>query len=52
MTESQKRRTRLRSNMPLFKDPLASSKLEMIKNIRAERAAAENKKTEAIERAK
>ncbi|CAL5382277.1 unnamed protein product [Camellia sinensis] len=51
-TESQKRRTRLRSNMPLFKDPLASSKLEMIKNIRAERAAAENKKTEAIERAK
>ncbi|KAI8028141.1 Protein WVD2-like 7 [Camellia lanceoleosa] len=52
VTESQKRRTRLRSNMPLFKDPLASSKLEMIKNIRAERAAAENKKTEAIERAK
>ncbi|GMQ07927.1 hypothetical protein CsSME_00051907 [Camellia sinensis var. sinensis] len=52
VTESQKRRTRLRSNMPLFKDPLASSKLEMIKNIRAERAAAETKKTEAIERAK
>ncbi|CAL5439082.1 unnamed protein product [Camellia sinensis] len=52
VTESQKRRTRLRSNMPLFKDPLASSKLEMIKNIRAERAAAENKKTEAIERVK
>ncbi|KAI8027794.1 Protein WVD2-like 7 [Camellia lanceoleosa] len=52
VTESQKRRTRLRSNMPLFKDPLASSKLEMIKNIRAEKAAAENKKTEAIERAK
>ncbi|KAL7233322.1 hypothetical protein ACSBR1_017034 [Camellia fascicularis] len=52
VTESQKRRTRLRSNMPLFKDSLASSKLEMIKNIRAERAAAENKKTEAIERAK
>ncbi|CAL5331515.1 unnamed protein product [Camellia sinensis] len=52
VTESQKRRTRLRSNMPLFKDPLASSKLEMIKNIRAERAAAENKKTEAIERTK
>ncbi|GMP32657.1 hypothetical protein CsSME_00006321 [Camellia sinensis var. sinensis] len=52
VTESQKRRTRLRSNMPLFKDPLASSKLEMIKNIRAERAAAENKKTEAIQRAK
>ncbi|CAL5382937.1 unnamed protein product [Camellia sinensis] len=52
VTESQKRRTRLRSNMPLFKDPLAISKVEMIKNIRAERAAAENKKTEAIERAK
>ncbi|GMP43282.1 hypothetical protein CsSME_00012705 [Camellia sinensis var. sinensis] len=52
VTESQKRRTRLRCNMPLFKDPLASSKLEMIKNIRAERAAAENKKTKAIERAK
>lgn len=52
VTENQKRRTRLRSNMPLFKDPLASSKLEMIKNIRAERAAAETKKTEAIERAK
>ncbi|THG04813.1 hypothetical protein TEA_021844 [Camellia sinensis var. sinensis] len=52
VTESQKHRTRLSSNMPLFKDPFASSKLEMIKNIRAERAAAENKKTEAIERAK
>ncbi|CAL5382903.1 unnamed protein product [Camellia sinensis] len=52
VTESQKRRTRLRCNMPLFKDPLASSKLEMIKNITAERAAAENEKTEAIERAK
>ncbi|GMP29449.1 hypothetical protein CsSME_00004550 [Camellia sinensis var. sinensis] len=52
VTESQKRRTRLRSIMPLFKDPLASSKLEMIKNIRAERAAAENNKIEAIERAK
>ncbi|GMP43251.1 hypothetical protein CsSME_00012685 [Camellia sinensis var. sinensis] len=52
VTESQKRRTSLRCNMPLFKDPLASSKLEMIKNITAERAAAENEKTEAIERAK
>ncbi|GFZ04362.1 hypothetical protein Acr_16g0009860 [Actinidia rufa] len=33
-------------------DPLASSKLEMIKNIRAQRAATETKKTEAIEQAK
>ncbi|KAK9290181.1 hypothetical protein L1049_008347 [Liquidambar formosana] len=41
-----------RSKEPLYKDPLASSKLEMIKNIRAQRAAAETKKTEAIERAK
>lgn len=41
-----------RSNTPLYKDPSASSKLEMIKNIRAQRAAAESKKTEAIERAR
>lgn len=41
-----------RSNRPLYKDPSASSKLEMIKNIRAQRAAAESKKTEAIERAR
>ncbi|KAA8540197.1 hypothetical protein F0562_024240 [Nyssa sinensis] len=52
-TKNQSQRPRLRrSNMPLYKDPLASSKLEMIKNIRAQRAAAETKKTEAIERAK
>ncbi|XP_059638612.1 uncharacterized protein LOC132280871 isoform X2 [Cornus florida] len=52
-TKSQRPRSRLkRSNMPLYKDPLATSKLEMIKNIRAQRAAAETKKTEAIERAK
>ncbi|KDP40621.1 hypothetical protein JCGZ_24620 [Jatropha curcas] len=37
---------------PLYKDPLASSKLEMIKNIRAQRAAAETKKTEAVKRAR
>lgn len=37
---------------PLYKDPLASSKLEMIKNIRAQRATAETKKIEAIERAR
>ncbi|KAF5466267.1 hypothetical protein F2P56_016208 [Juglans regia] len=41
-----------RSSEPLYKDPLASSKLEMIKNIRAERAAAETKKTVAVERAR
>uniref|UniRef100_A0A7N0TYS4 Nuclease associated modular domain-containing protein n=1 Tax=Kalanchoe fedtschenkoi TaxID=63787 RepID=A0A7N0TYS4_KALFE len=41
-----------RSNVPKYKDPLASSKLEMIKSIRAERAAADTKKTEAIERAR
>ncbi|KAK2654818.1 hypothetical protein Ddye_014674 [Dipteronia dyeriana] len=53
--ESSNRIERLRlqrSNTPLYKDPSASSKLEMIKNIRAQRAAAESKKTEAIERAR
>ncbi|KAF4399404.1 hypothetical protein G4B88_022487 [Cannabis sativa] len=39
-------------NAPLYKDPLASSKLKMIKNIRAQRATAGTKKTEAIERAR
>ncbi|GAB4849975.1 hypothetical protein Ancab_029274 [Ancistrocladus abbreviatus] len=37
---------------PLYEDPLASSKLEMIKNIRAQRAASEVKKNEALEQAK
>lgn len=41
-----------RNNSPLYKDPLASSKLEMLKNIRTQRAAAENKKIEAVARAK
>ncbi|XP_021294302.1 uncharacterized protein LOC110424123 [Herrania umbratica] len=41
-----------RRNKPLYKDPMASSKLEMIKNIRAQRAAEESKKTEAVERAR
>ncbi|KAK3220651.1 hypothetical protein Dsin_014621 [Dipteronia sinensis] len=53
--ESSNRIERLRlqrSNTPLYKDPSASSKLEMIKNIRAQRAAAESMKTEAIERAR
>lgn len=41
-----------RIKTPLFKDPLASSKLEMIKNIRAKRAAVETNETEAVERAR
>ncbi|XP_075520364.1 uncharacterized protein LOC142553764 isoform X2 [Primulina tabacum] len=41
-----------KSNTPLYKDPLASSKLEMLKNIREQRDAAINKKSEAISRAK
>ncbi|KAJ6696055.1 NUMOD3 MOTIF FAMILY PROTEIN EXPRESSED [Salix koriyanagi] len=43
---------RRRSKTPSYKDPLASSKLEMIKNIRAQRTATETKKNEAIERAR
>lgn len=45
-------RPKRKRNAPLYKDPLASSKLEMIKNIRAQRATAETKKNEAIERAR
>ncbi|XWS19985.1 hypothetical protein CRYUN_Cryun31cG0062800 [Craigia yunnanensis] len=41
-----------RRNKPLYKDPMASSKLEILKNIRAQRAAEESKKTEAVERAR
>ncbi|KAB2007774.1 hypothetical protein ES319_D10G053900v1 [Gossypium barbadense] len=41
-----------RRNKPLYKDPMASSKLEMLKNLRAQRAAEELKKTEAVERAR
>ncbi|KAF7813959.1 uncharacterized protein G2W53_027928 [Senna tora] len=41
-----------RRKYPVYKDPLVSSKLEMIKNIRAQRAAEENKQIEAIERAR
>lgn len=37
---------------PKYKDPLANSKLEMLKNIRAQRVASETRKNEAIERAK
>lgn len=49
--ESQRVRLR-KSKTPRFKDPLASSKLEMIKSIRAQRAMEETQKTEAIERAR
>ncbi|XP_050380824.1 uncharacterized protein LOC126798045 [Argentina anserina] len=49
--KQQKLKSR-RSKGPMYKDPLASSKMEMIKNIRAQRAATETKKTEAIERAR
>lgn len=41
-----------RSNGPLFKDPKARSKLEMIKSIRAQRAASETSTIEAINRAR
>ncbi|KAK4413714.1 hypothetical protein Salat_2784200 [Sesamum alatum] len=41
-----------RRKAPSYKDPLASSKLEMLKNIRAQRAAAMSKRSEAIFRAK
>ncbi|KAE8722909.1 peroxisome bioproteinsis protein 2 [Hibiscus syriacus] len=41
-----------RRNKSLYKDPMANSKLEMLKNIRAQRAAEETKKTEAVERAR
>ncbi|KAL8098781.1 hypothetical protein AgCh_031485 [Apium graveolens] len=48
--KSPSRQTRMKkSNAPIYKDPQASSKLQMIKNIRADR---ENKKAEAMTRAK
>ncbi|CAH8344071.1 unnamed protein product [Eruca vesicaria subsp. sativa] len=37
---------------PVYKDPLASSKLEMIKSIRAKRVAEESKKMDAVEQAR
>uniref|UniRef100_A0A1D1ZKR5 UPF0234 protein Tcr_1902 n=3 Tax=Anthurium amnicola TaxID=1678845 RepID=A0A1D1ZKR5_9ARAE len=40
-----------KTSAPLYKDPMASSKLEMIKKIREQRAAMEAKKREATERA-
>ncbi|KAF9685370.1 hypothetical protein SADUNF_Sadunf03G0047500 [Salix dunnii] len=51
-TRSRIQQLRRRSKTPSYKDPLASSKLEMIKNIRAQRTATETKKNEAIERAR
>ncbi|CAK9144693.1 unnamed protein product [Ilex paraguariensis] len=52
-TKSENLQPRLkRANAPMYKDPLSNSKLEMIKNIRAQRAATETKKSEAITRAK
>lgn len=51
--ETEDQRIRLKkSSTPLYKDPFASSKLELLKNIRAQRVATMNKKSEAISRAK
>ncbi|KAK6911343.1 Nuclease associated modular domain 3 [Dillenia turbinata] len=41
-----------RTKAPIYKDPFSSQKLEMLKNIRAQRAAEETKKVEAVEQAK
>ncbi|XP_031401814.1 uncharacterized protein LOC116211520 isoform X3 [Punica granatum] len=51
-TDNIKRSTVQRSNKPLYEDPLASSKLEMIKNIRSQRKAADSEIAEAVERAR
>ncbi|KAJ7951422.1 Muscle M-line assembly protein unc-89, putative isoform 2 [Quillaja saponaria] len=52
-TKTQNELLRLkRRKSPVYKDPLVSSKLEMIMNIRAERAVSEAKQIEAIERAR
>ncbi|XP_047960321.1 uncharacterized protein LOC125205437 [Salvia hispanica] len=53
-TKSVNQRIRAkRSKAPSYKDPLASTKLEMLKNIRAKRAAAvDDPKTEAVMKAK
>ncbi|KAK9734370.1 hypothetical protein RND81_04G135300 [Saponaria officinalis] len=39
-------------NVPKYKDPLAMTKLEMLKNIRAQRVASDPMKIQALERAK
>ncbi|MED6150053.1 hypothetical protein PIB30_118881 [Stylosanthes scabra] len=41
-----------KSNLPPYKDPLVSSKLAMIKSIRAQRGVAETKQANAIEQAR
>lgn len=41
-----------KSKSPAYKDPLVNSKLEMIKNIRAQRASAETRQTQAIQQAR
>ncbi|XP_057439748.1 uncharacterized protein LOC130731462 isoform X2 [Lotus japonicus] len=41
-----------KSKSPAYIDPLVNSKLEMIKNIRAQRASEETRQTHAIERAR
>ncbi|XP_043719933.1 uncharacterized protein LOC122667634 isoform X2 [Telopea speciosissima] len=51
-TKSQSQPRLKRSSEPSYKDPSANSKLELIKNIRAQRASMETKKREAMERAK
>ncbi|OVA11227.1 hypothetical protein BVC80_1589g2 [Macleaya cordata] len=51
-TKSRARSRLKRSRSAPYKDPLADTKLEMIRNIRAQRAAIETKKSEAMERAK
>ncbi|KAG6788795.1 hypothetical protein POTOM_004872 [Populus tomentosa] len=51
-TRSPIQQLRRRTKTPSYKDPLARSKLEMIKNIRAERTATETKKNDAIEQAR
>lgn len=52
-TVSPLEKLRLRRNdKPKYKDPLLTSKLEMIKSIRAQRVTAESTKTEAVERAR
>ncbi|KAK9148493.1 hypothetical protein Scep_007250 [Stephania cephalantha] len=50
--KNQQRLKLKKSISPTYKDPLADSKLEMIKNIRAQRMAMETKKIEAMRRAK
>ncbi|XP_031092426.1 uncharacterized protein LOC115997090 [Ipomoea triloba] len=47
-----KQATIKKSYTPKYKDPLAHSKLEMLRNIRARRAVADNEKIEAVKRAK